>query len=141
MANTVCEQDLIGFNFHNSGYPLTVGLPETVNDALYIDTRAVPNYAGVVTLNIGFEIGMTAVFASNGLTNITIPVTGNQLIAVPLIVTATDCGHTRTDGTSMYWQFTITYGETPAYGVNTGGTEPEPCSKPNRSFKVCNSRY
>jgi hypothetical protein len=137
MANTVCEQDLIGFNFHNSGYPLTVGLPETVNDALYIDTRAVPNYAGVVTLNIGFEIGMTAVFASNGLTNITIPVTGNQLIAVPLIVTATDCGYTRTDGTSMYWQFTITYGETPAYGVNTGGTEPEPCSKPNRSFKVC----
>ena len=48
MSNTRCEQDLVGFNPQNSGAVLQIGITTLVNDALVIDTTAIPTYTGVV---------------------------------------------------------------------------------------------
>lgn len=133
MANTRCEQDLVGFNPQNTGAVLTIGIETLVNDALVIDTTATPTYTGVVQLSIGNELGMTAVFAESGTTALTKTVIAGQVLYIPLKVTATDCGYDRCG----YWQFTVYYEADPNYGDNTGGEDPDPCPKPNRNFKVC----
>lgn len=133
MANTRCEQDLVGFNPQNSGAVLQIGITTLVNDALVIDTTATPTYTGVVQLSIGNELGMTAVFAESGTTALTKTVIAGQILYIPLRVTATDCGYDRCG----YWQFTVYYEADPNYGDNTGGEDPDPCNKPNRNLKVC----
>lgn len=133
MANTRCEQDLVGYNPQNSGAVLTIGVATLVNDALVIDTTATPTYTGVVNLSIADEQGMTAVFSENGTTSLSKTVIAGQRLYIPLIVTATDCGYDRCG----YWQFTVYYEADPNYGNNTGGEDPDPCSKPLRSVKVC----
>lgn len=133
MSNTRCEQDLVGFNPQNSAQVLTIGVPTIVNNALVIDTTAIPNYSGVVQLSIGDELGMTAVFVESGTTALTKTVIAGQVLYIPLRVTATDCGYDRCG----YWQFTVYYEADPNYGDTTGGEEPTPCSKPNRQIKVC----
>ena len=133
MANTRCEQDLVGFNPQNTGAVLTIGIETLVNDALVIDTTATPTYTGTVQLSIANELGMTAVFAESGTTALTKTVIAGQVLYIPLKVTATDCGYDRCGS----WQFTVYYEADPNYGDNSGGEEPTPCSKPNRSIKVC----
>jgi len=133
MANTRCEQDLVGFNPQNTGAVLTIGIETLVNDALVIDTTATPTYTGAVQLSIADEQGMTAVFAESGTTALTKTVIAGQVLYIPLKVTATDCGYDRCGS----WQFTVYYEADPDYGADTGGGEPTPCSKPNRSIKVC----
>lgn len=128
-----CEQDLVGFNPQNSGQVLTIGQETIINNAVVIDTRSVPFYSGTVTLNIAEELGMTAVFVGTNTTTITITALPNQLLYVPIKVTATDCGYDRFG----YWQFAIYYESFPNYPANTGGEEPEPCQKPLKSVKVC----
>lgn len=133
MPNTRCEQDLVGFNPQNSGQVLTIGVATVVNDALVIDTRGITPYFGTVQLNISDEQGMTAVFVESGTTALTKTVVANQLLYIPLRVTATDCGYDRCG----YWQFTVYYDSDPYYGADTGGVEPEICGKPDRKLKIC----
>lgn len=130
---TRCEQDLVGFNFNNSGYPLQIGVPTLVNDALVIDTNATVPYAGTVNLSISNFLGMTATFASTGTTSLTVTVTAGQKLYIPLMVTAVDCGYDR----GYYWEFRIWYTSTPDYSADDGGVDPTPCAKPNRSVCVC----
>lgn len=133
MSNTRCEQDLVGFNPQNSAQVLTIGVPTIVNDALVIDTRAITTYSGTVQLSIADEQGMTATFVESGTTTLTKNVVANQLLYIPLRVTATDCGYDRCG----FWQFTVYYFSDPVYGDNTGGGEPTPCDKPDRQVKIC----
>ncbi len=136
MANSYlgrCEQDLVGFNFLNSGYPLRIGVPTIVGNALVIDTNASPGYTGTVQLSIANQLGMTAVFQETGTTYLTKTVGPNTLTWIPLIVTADDCGYDR----GYYWEFRVWYTSSPDYSANTGGEDPDPCGKPLRSVKVC----
>jgi hypothetical protein len=133
MANTRCEQDLVGFNPQNTGAVLTIGIETLVNDALVIDTRAITPYSGTVQLSIANELGMTAVFAESGTTALTKTVIAGQVLYIPLKVTATDCGYDRCG----VWQFTVYYEADPDYGADTGGEEPTPCTRPLRRIKTC----
>lgn len=128
-----CDQDLVGFNMLNSGYPLQIGVPTLVNDAVVIDTNSPPAYSGVVNLSIANELGMTAVFAESGTTTLTKTVVGNTLTWIPVIVTANDCGYDR----GYYWEFRVYYTSIPDYSATDGGIDPDPCFLPNRSVKVC----
>lgn len=135
----VCEQDLVGFNFQNSGYPLQLNVPTLINDAIYIDTTAIQNYAGTINITLGSMIGITAKFQATNSNFISVSVLANQLIWVPIIVTANDCGKGRYGGDNFfYWQMIVSYAETPNYGesyINEGSIVN--CEDPERSKFVC----